>query len=103
MSERALKTYVYFITPTRAGFIDDPRPEESAAVQAHFDYLKGMLEAGTLILAGPALEAPHRGVVIYEAADDDAARAVVDGDEAVKAGVFTAEWSPFKLSLHRNR
>ena len=103
MPEAGLRTYVYFIRPVRAGFIDDPLPEERAAVQAHFQYLKAMLEAGTLVLAGPALESPHRGVVIYEARDDKAARAVVDGDPAVKAGVFSAEWSPFKLSLYRNR
>lgn len=76
---------------------------DRAAVAAHFDRLKRATEEGSVILAGRTrepLEATF-GLVVFEAADDAAARAFMDGDPAVTSGVMTAELHPYAVALLR--
>jgi uncharacterized protein YciI len=68
----------------------------------HFEYLKGLLGEGKLILAGPSL-GPAFGVIVFEAESEDEARRVIAEDPLVKAGVQTPELSPFRASLLRGR
>jgi uncharacterized protein len=56
-----------------------------------------------LILAGPFLDGQAPGIIIFEAADEAEARATMEADPAVAAGVFTAELHPFRASLLRGR
>lgn len=39
------------------------------------------------------------GIVIFEAADETAARAIVGNDPAVKQGVMRAELYPYRIAL----
>jgi uncharacterized protein len=82
--------------------MDDSTPEEDAVMGAHFEYLKGLLEEGTLILAGPSLE-PVFGIIVFEAETQEEARRLVADDPSVKAGVQTPELHPFRASLLRGR
>jgi uncharacterized protein YndB with AHSA1/START domain/uncharacterized protein YciI len=108
--------FIYFITPAREDFFDTgPRPEEEKLIGEHFEYLKGLLADGTLILAGccvdpPAypvgskavsLDMPAPGIVIFEADDEESARKTMEGDPAVREGVFKARVHPFGLALHK--
>ena len=52
-------------------------------------------------MAGRLLEAPWTGLVIFEAKDKSDAEAFMNGDPAVKAGVFKAAYHPFALALIR--
>lgn len=57
----------------------------------HVDHLNKLNAEGTLKMAGPFLDAdgkPNGSLVIVEAADIDAARAIADADPYAKVGLF---------------
>jgi uncharacterized protein YciI len=68
----------------------------------HFQYLKALLHDGTLVMAGPALDAAF-GLVVYEAEDEEEARGIMEGDPSVAAGVMSATLHPYRTSLLRGR
>ena len=90
-------------SPRGAQFVEDATEEEVAAMRRHFAYLKQALEDGRLVLAGPATDGLFPGIVVFEAEDEAEARAFVDGDPSVQAGVMLAELHPFRVSLLRGR
>ena len=92
--------WLYVLTPPRPTFREDATPAESATMRDHFGYLEGLLAEGKLILAGPSLR-PLFGIVVFEAPDEDSARAVMEADPAVSRGVQFAELHPFRLALLR--
>ncbi len=96
-----MNQYLYRIQPTRIEMLTDWRPEESAIMSEHFAYLKGLVEQGVVILAGPTLvtDASNFGIVVFKAADDDAACQIMNNDPAVKNGVMRAALFPFRVSL----
>ena len=77
--------------------------DDKAAVDRHFNRFKEAIKSGQLILAGRTQEAGERtfGIAIFEAADENAARAFMNSDPAVVAGVMTAELHPFGVALER--
>ena len=92
--------WLYVLTPPRQSFADDMTEEESAIMRDHFRYLQGLLEDGTLVLAGPSLR-PLFGIAVLEADDEAAARGVMERDPAIASGLQSAELHPFRLSLLR--
>ena len=57
----------------------------------HVEYLNKLNAEGKLAIAGPFLDSdgkPNGSLVIVEAADIDAARALADADPYAKAGLF---------------
>ncbi len=64
----------------------------------HGNYLKTLMEQGTLLFGGQALD-PNGlwGFAIIHAADADAAAAVLGSDPGVKAHFFKGEVIPFRL------
>ena len=93
--------YIYLIHPLRHEFFEQPTEAEEAAMAAHFAYLQRAAEVGTVLLAGPCLDDTF-GLVVFEAANDDAARAFMYHDPSVQANVMMAELHPFHLSLQGN-
>ena len=51
-----------------------------------------------MLLAGPCLDETF-GLVVFQAADDEAARAFMYQDPSVQANVMMAELHPFHVSL----
>ncbi len=103
MTEKNL--YLYKIEPTRPEMLTKGgTPEEDAIMGEHFAYLKAKTEDGTIFLAGPSFRAngSGMGITIFEAEDDAAAEAFMNGDPAVQKGVMQAEWLHFRLSLLGN-
>jgi len=97
-----LKQFLYRVQPTRAEMLrSGPTPEESAAVQAHVNYLKNLTAEGTLILAGRTLSNDENtfGIIVFRAPSEDAARQIMNGDPAVKTGVFRAALFPFGVAF----
>ena len=92
--------WLCIIRPPRPTFMEDSTPEEDDLMGAHFEYPKGLLEAGVLILAGPSLEPPF-GVIVFEAESEEEARRLIDADPSVAAGLQTPELHPFRASLTR--
>jgi uncharacterized protein len=90
-------------SPRGAEFIENATEEESAVMREHFAYLKAALDAGRLVLAGPATDGLFPGIVVFEAEDEDAARVFMENDPSVRAGVMLAELHPYRVSLLRGR
>lgn len=95
--------WLYRIVPTRPEMVVDATPDEQRIVGEHFRYLLGLKERGILILAGRTQELVDTfGITIFEAGDEPTARAVMDGDPAVEAGVFAASLHPYAVAVARD-
>ncbi|MBL0385796.1 hypothetical protein JJB07_03960 [Tumebacillus sp. ITR2] len=64
----------------------------------HFEYLKDLLEKGTLLLAGPCLDRTM-GITVFKAESIEEARAIMENDPAVKLGVMSAELHEYRAAL----
>jgi uncharacterized protein YciI len=93
-----MSRYLYLTRLTRPAAFDHPTEEESAIVGTHFAHLKAATEAGLVLLAGPCLDGAF-GIVLFEAASDEAARAFMASDPAIQGGVMAGELHPIRISL----
>lgn len=79
--------------------------EENQTVGVHFNYLKGMLEAGKLVLAGRTINMPmtdkDMGIAILETNTMEEAAEIMANDPAVKSRIMSAELFEFSLALYR--
>lgn len=76
---------------------------DNDAVSQHFARLAAAAKAGQVIFAGRTTEplATTFGLVVFEAANDEAARQFMESDPAVVAGVMSATLHPYALALQR--
>ena len=72
---------------------------DNQAVGRHFARLQQLQKDGKLILAGRTLVRESMGVVILEVETEAEARKVMEDDDAVKAGIMSAEVLPFQTAL----
>ncbi|WP_127819787.1 YciI family protein [Microbacterium sp. CPCC 204701] len=94
--------WLYRIVPARPEMVTAPTQEERDTSTAHFEYLVDLRDRGILILAGRTQEAGDAfGIVIFEADDENEARAVMDGDPGVSGGVFAATLHPYAVAVAR--
>jgi uncharacterized protein YciI len=89
--------YLYFFHPKRPTFAEDMTADELAALEAHGEYLQAALERGELVLSGRVMGEPPRGIAIFKADSDEAARVFLENDPGVTAGVANVEFCPFYL------
>jgi len=77
--------------------------EDNMVLSRHFVRFQHAVETGELILAGRTKEPGDKtfGIAIFEAKDEAAARAFMESDPAVVAGLMTAELHPFAVALER--
>ena len=77
--------------------------KHKAAAVKHFERLKKAAADGKVILAGRTTEPLDKtfGLVIFEADSEAAARAFMEADPAVVAGVMTATLHPYSVALQR--
>ncbi len=97
-----MNEYLYRIQPTRHAMLTDgPTPAEAELIGQHFAYLEGLTQQGVVVLAGRTLTTDKStfGIVIFRAASDKAARAVMAADPAVAGGVMRARLFPFRVAL----
>ena len=90
--------FIYVLKACRHDLINNASPEEEKIIEMHFERLKKALHDKTLILAGPCLDGEF-GIVIFRAESEEEARAFMNCDPAVKAGLMSAELHPFRVSL----
>jgi uncharacterized protein YciI len=74
---------------------------EAATVSEHFAYLQGLVEAGTVLMAGRTLTSDERtfGIVVFVAATNTEAGQVMANDPVLKQGVMHAELFPYRIAL----
>ena len=98
-----MRSWIYFLHPPRADFAATMTPAEEAVFGEHFEHLQRLLADGVLVLAGPTLGETNTGLAVFEAADEPAARAVMESDPAIAKGVVTGELREMRVSLLRGR
>ena len=103
-SSSRLKQYLYILRLVPR--LHDPEAwteADNAALQRHFERLKMATERGQVMLAGRTDEALDQtfGLVVFEAPTDASARAFMEDDPTVAAGVMTAELHPYVVALLR--
>lgn len=74
---------------------------DNQAVNRHFQRLQKLLADGKLIFAGRTLVRESMGVVVVEVETEADARRIMEDDDAVKAGIMSAEVLPFQTALRR--
>lgn len=74
---------------------------DNQAVGRHFARLQKLQADGKLILAGRTTVKASMGVVIVEVETEAEARKIMEDDDAVKAGIMSAEVLPFQTALIR--
>ena len=79
---------------------DDMTPAEQEIIEAHDLYMTELMSQGVLVFAGPVLS-PPLAVIVFESADEDAARAVMQADPCVSAGIVPATLSKFFIGYMR--
>ena len=99
-----MEQWIYVLKPTRLEMVTEgSTSEEAEIVGRHFNYLKDLTEKGIMILMGRTQNNDEStfGIAIFEAEDEDAARAIMENDPAVKNDVMTASLYPYKVALMR--
>jgi uncharacterized protein YciI len=94
--------FLYTTRPSRLGMLTEGATEEEASiVSAHFDYLKGLAAQGVLLLAGRTQDADATtfGIVLFRAAGESEARAMMENDPAVSHGVMLGELHPYRIAI----
>jgi uncharacterized protein len=80
---------------------DNWTEEEDNCVDAHYDRLKADTERGVVIMAGRTLTTTEEGfgIVVFRATSEHEAREYMENDPAVKNGVMSAKFFPFRVAL----
>jgi len=97
-----LEQFLYKLVPTRADMLSDGLTDrENEVVAEHFAYLSELVARGVVRLAGRTTntDSSSFGIVILEAADEEAARRIMFADPAVKENVLAARLFPFRIAL----
>jgi uncharacterized protein YciI len=95
--------WIYFLHPPRDNFAATMTDQERAAFAAHAEWLGRLLADGVLILAGPTLGPVNTGIGIFEAPDEQTARAIIAEDPVATGGFARAELRPYQLGFLRGR
>jgi len=94
--------YIYRLQPTRVEMLTNgPTEQEIRVVAEHFEYLRGLTELGTVLMAGRTLNADGSvfGIVVFASDSESAARELMQNDPAVRDGLMAAELFPFRVAL----
>ena len=97
-----MNQWVYFIHAPRENFAATMTEDEQAVWGEHVKLLDRRLEEGSLILAGPTLGQINTGICVFEAADEDAARAYMESDPTIASGIARGELRPFRAAYLRS-
>jgi uncharacterized protein YciI len=91
------------LEPTRPGFtLQNMTVEEASLAAQHAKYLMSLFDSGKLSLAAQVFDPKGLwGIVIVNAADREAAGALLDGDPSVKAKMFRGEVIPLRVVLEK--
>lgn len=90
--------YLVIIRPPRSNFAESMTLEETKIMEEHFIYLKSLLEANLLILAGPCVDGAF-GIIILNVNSHEKALELIKEDPSVKSKLMNPEIHPFRVSL----
>jgi|SRR3954454_15993729 uncharacterized protein YciI len=96
-----MSQWVYFIHPPREDFAATMTESEQAVWADHAQLLQRRLAEGSLIVAGPTLGPVNTGICVFEAPDEDAARAYMAEDPTIASGIAHGELRGFRAAFLR--
>jgi uncharacterized protein YciI len=106
MTGRKSPQWIYQFTPgLRPELATMPEAwtaDDERVAAAHFAYLRRALDDGVLLLAGRSQDGVGPAIVVFEAEDETAARAFMEGDPFVASGLFGASLHPYRAALMRS-
>ncbi|MCE5272797.1 YciI family protein [bacterium] len=94
----AKQQFAILYRPARADFSEGQTGRESGAIAEHSAYLRGLLDAGVLKLAGRC-EDTSLGLALIQSESEEQARRIMEADPAVQAGVFLASLKVWRTAL----
>jgi uncharacterized protein YciI len=94
--ERGMKRFVLVILKSGPNNVQDSA-RRAELFAGHFSNMNKLSEEGKLIIAGPLGQNSHayRGIFIFNVADIDEARKLVDQDPTVREKIFDVEYFGF--------
>ena len=95
------RQYIYFLRPKRLEMLTKgPTAEEARVAAEHGNYLEGLAARGTVMLAGRTSNNDETtiGLVIVNAADEAAARKIMESDPFVKTSLMSTTLFPFRVA-----
>jgi uncharacterized protein YciI len=95
--------YISMMRPGRPDLQGSMTAEDRDVFGRHVDYLKDQFAAGAIVFAGPSVEEneEHFAIVVLSADSKGKAKAIMDGDPAVAAGLLTSHVTEFEVFLSR--
>jgi uncharacterized protein len=94
--------YMYTLHPTRIAMLTEGATEAEQALAAqHWAYSQDLLAKGIIIFSGRTLAKTEDSfaMAVIRTASEEEARAVMEGDPAVKGKVFRARLFPYQPML----
>ena len=98
-----METWIYFIHPPREDFADTMTEAEGEVWSRHWRRIQQLFLDGHVVVVGPTLGNVNTGLSIFEARDEAAARAFMEGDPVIAEGFARGELRPMRVSLLRGR
>jgi len=95
--------WIYFLHAPREDFAATMTVAEAEVWGRHWERIKRLYDAGSVLLVGPTMGRINTGICVFEAPDEAAARVFMEGDPAIAEGVATGELRPMTVSLLRGR
>src|ERR1700684_2928041 len=101
--ERTTNThFVYRLIPPRPTFDEDMPEAERAIMGRHAQYWAGIMQAGKVVVYGPVTDGSGAwGLGVLEADSEAEARALVEGDPGISAGMGTYELGGMPVAIVR--
>lgn len=93
-----MKVFICQIHPAKEDFLNSGTQEEFAVVGRHFEYLEAATLKRQVLHAGRCEDASF-GIVLFSAADLEAAWDFVRADPAVAAGIFVPAVWEYRIAL----
>jgi uncharacterized protein YciI len=87
-------TYLVVYKPGPGWIVGKPLSEQP--LKEHGQYMMSLYIKGTMKFAGPFLD-DTGGALVFEAENNDDARAIVAADPAVRSGIFVTEMHPWRF------
>ena len=98
--------FLYRIVPTRAEMlVSGPTEREVQVIDAHFAHLQKLAADGVVLMAGRTLDTGPAtwGIVVFTAASQTDAEAVMRSDPAIAQGVMHCELFPYRVAVWSQR
>jgi uncharacterized protein YciI len=96
-----MNQYLYTVQVVRQAMLDTPTEEEQRIAGEHLAYMQGLMNSGIGIFAGglQVRDSRHFGLMVYQAENDESAKAILHHDPAVKNRIMRGRWFPYRVAL----